>query len=214
MATVQYFTFNPFQENTYIIYDETKECIIFDPGCINVKEQKILSEFISSKELIPKRLINTHCHLDHVFGNAFIHRKYGLDLEIHKGELPVLKAVPQICKLYGLPEPEASPEPKHFIEDNEIIHFGSTSLKALLTPGHSPASLSFYDEKNGYVIAGDVLFYESIGRTDLPGGNLQTLLNSIRQKLFILPENVVVYPGHGDATTIGHEIKYNPFLIG
>lgn len=213
MSIVHFFTFNPFQENTYVIYDETKECIIIDPGCINVKEQKILSEFIASKNLIPKRLINTHCHLDHVFGNAYIHRKFNLELEIHRGELPVLKAVPQICKLYGLPEPETSPDPHRFIEDNDTISFGNTTLKALFTPGHSPASISFYEEKSGYIIAGDVLFYESIGRTDLPGGNLTTLLNSIREKLFILPDNVVVYPGHGDSTTIGHEKKYNPFLI-
>ncbi len=151
--------------------------------------------------------------MDHVFGNAYIHRKFNLELEIHRGELPVLKAVPQICKLYGLPEPETLPDPHHFIEDNDMISFGNTTLKALFTPGHSPASISFYEEKSGYIIAGDVLFYESIGRTDLPGGNLTTLLNSIREKLFILPDNVVVYPGHGDSTTIGHEKKYNPFLI-
>lgn len=212
MARVVSFTFSPFQENTYLIIDDNKECIIIDPGCFDAGEKKQLTSYIEENKLTPVRLINTHCHLDHVFGNYFVANKYNLDLEIHKGELVVLQSVPQICRMYGLPYPEPSPKPSRFIEVGEIISFGDTKLKTLYTPGHSPASISFYCEKDNFVIAGDVLFYESIGRTDLPGGDLATLLNSVRTQLFTLPDDTKVYSGHGIATTVGHEKLFNPFL--
>ncbi len=214
MSLVAKFTFNPFQENTYLVYDETKECIIIDPGTFTDEEKKQLADFIASAGLKPVRLINTHCHLDHVFGNKFVAETWNIGLEIHEGELPVLQAVPQICAFYGLPQPELSPEPTNFIKPGDKITFGNSSLDVFFTPGHSPASISFYSKAGNFVIAGDVLFRQSIGRTDLPGGDLQTLLDSIRTQLFPLGDDVKVYSGHGEDTTIGYEKANNPFLNG
>lgn len=212
MTKVQCFTFNPFQENTYVVYDETKECVIFDPGNINVKEDKILSAFIEKEQLNVVQLINTHCHLDHVFGNQYVVEKYKVEFSMHKGEVPVLNSFIPTCQLYGIPIKVPSPSPTKFIEHQDVISFGNTQLLALLTPGHSPASLSFYCEASGFIISGDVLFRESIGRTDLPGGNFDTLVNSINTHLFTLPNQTIVYSGHGPTTTIGYEKENNPFL--
>lgn len=212
MTKVQCFTFNPFQENTYVVYDETKECVIFDPGNINVKEDKILSAFIEKEQLNVVQLINTHCHLDHVFGNQYVVEKYKVEFSMHKGEVPVLNSFIPTCQLYGIPIKVPSPSPTKFIEHQDVISFGNTQLLALLTPGHSPASLSFYCEASGFIISGDVLFRESIGRTDLPGGNFDTLVNSINAHLFTLPNQTIVYSGHGPTTTIGYEKENNPFL--
>ena len=208
---IQKFTFNPFQENTYILYDQTNECIVIDPGMYTPQEEEELNEFIRGNSLMPKRLINTHCHLDHIFGNAFVHKHYDLKLEIHKGELPVLHAAPQFGRMYGIPY-AGSPEPEIFLDEEDTITFGHQILKVIFTPGHSPASLSFYHEESKTLISGDVLFYESIGRTDLPGGNFQVLEASIKNKLFPLGDSVTVHPGHGPSTTIGHEKHHNPFL--
>lgn len=212
MTQVQIFEFNPFAENTYVVFDDTGECVIFDPGCYTAEERSELKDFIAANNLRPVRLINTHCHLDHVFGNAFVAKTWNLQLEIHTGELIVLQRFPQVCQMYGIPFAEESPMPGRFIEAGETLEFGNTRLKALFTPGHSPASLSFHCKEDGFLIAGDVLFYESIGRTDLPGGDMDTLLKSIRNQLFTLPGETIVYPGHGPATTIRHEMEYNPFL--
>lgn len=212
MADVVKLTFNPFQENTYIVYDETKECIIFDPGCYHAHEKEELINTLQRLQLKPVRLINTHCHVDHVLGNAFVSNTYDLGLECHRGEVPVLAAVGQVCMLYQIPYPEPSPEPSAFIEAGDIIPFGNTELEVRFTPGHSPASLCFYNAQDQFVIAGDVLFRDSIGRTDLPGGDMDTLLNSIRTQLFTLEDAVVVYPGHGPKTTVGYEKANNPFL--
>jgi len=212
MTQVITLTFNPFQENTYLLYDESKECIVIDPGCFNQAEEQILTNKIKELSLTPVRLINTHCHIDHVFGNHFIAEKYGLDLEIHRGEIPVLEAVPQIGKFYGVPLGKPSPQPGRFIEEGEVIEFGKSKLKTLFTPGHSPGEICLLSEADRFVIAGDVLFYGSIGRTDLPGGDLETLLSSIRSQLFSLEDDVKVYPGHGPATSIGFEREHNPFL--
>jgi glyoxylase-like metal-dependent hydrolase (beta-lactamase superfamily II) len=214
MANVLKRTFNPFQENTYIVYDETGECIIFDPGCYSKEEKDSLVQIIDQHSLKPVRLINTHCHIDHVFGNKFVADTYGLELEMHKGEVPVLQAAPQSAAMFGLPLPDGplSPEPGRFIEEGEVIKFGNTELKALMTPGHSPASLSFYCAASDFVIAGDVLFFGSIGRTDLPGGDYNTLIESIRTQLFPLGDQVTVYSGHGPETNIGYEKQHNPFL--
>ena len=213
MAVVSKLTFNPFQENTFIVSDDTGECIIFDPGCYTAKEREELKTFISEEGLTPVRLINTHCHLDHIFGNAFVAETYSLELEIHRGELPVLESAPQVCRQYGIQLPQPSPAPGRFIEAGDIILFGNTSLKALFTPGHSPASLSFYCEADKFIIAGDVLFYQSIGRTDLPGGDMATLLGSIKDEFFPLGDDVAVHPGHGPDTSIGYERKHNSFLL-
>jgi len=212
MTQIQAFEFNPFGENTYIVWDETGECVLFDPGCYTQSERDTLCRFIEENNLRPVRLINTHCHLDHVFGNAFVVKTWGIGLEIHEAELPVLSSFEKVCQMYGVPFEDPQPMPVNFIEAGETLRFGNTRLKVLYTPGHSPASLSFYCEEAGFVVAGDVLFLESIGRTDLPGGNFETLLQSIRSQLFTLPDETLVYPGHGPATTVRHEKEYNPFL--
>lgn len=204
-------TFNPFQENTYILYDETGECVILDPGCSNQKEEMMLDDFIQSHQLKPVRLINTHCHIDHILGNKYVSEKYKLGLEIHEGELEVLNSGKLVAQMYGIPY-DPSPEPSKYLKEEEVITFGNTGLRPIFTPGHSPASLSFLEEKTNILIAGDVLFYESIGRTDLPGGSMETLLKSIEEKLFTLPDETQVFPGHGPKTTIGHERVNNPFL--
>lgn len=209
--TVHSITFNPFEENTYIISNDANECIIIDPGCSNREEQSDLSELIRQNHWKPARLFNTHCHIDHILGNAFIVSTYGTGLEIHRGELPVLKAGTAVASMYGIPY-EVSPDPVGFIEPESEIKFGEGLLKVLFTPGHSPASICFYNEADGWIIGGDVLFYESIGRTDLPGGDHNTLLHSIRTRLFTLPGETIVYPGHGPQTTVGYEKMFNPFL--
>jgi glyoxylase-like metal-dependent hydrolase (beta-lactamase superfamily II) len=210
---VQTLEFNPFGENTYVVYDRTKECVIIDPGCFDDAERSELQQFIQDNGLRPVRLLNTHCHLDHVFGNRWVAQTWGLGLEIHRGELPVLDRVPTACQMYGIPWTEPLLPPSRFIEPGEVITFGVSKLQVLFTPGHSPASLSFYNEEEAWVVAGDVLFYEGIGRTDLPGSDLPTLLESIRNQLFTLPPATLVYPGHGPTTTIRHEMEESPFLI-
>lgn len=215
MAQVHFFAFSPFSENTYIIYDETKECIIIDPGCYTELERKTLSKFIQKHDLTPVRLINTHCHLDHVFGNRYVAETYKLALEIHEGELPVLESVPVVSQMYGIPNVQQSPDPDpdKFINEGDVITFGNTALNVLFTPGHSPASVSFYCKEDNFIIGGDVLFQSSIGRTDLPGGNLNTLMKSIFEHFLTLPDETIVYSGHGNPTTVGAERKGNPFIL-
>ncbi|MCB0570319.1 MAG: MBL fold metallo-hydrolase [Phaeodactylibacter sp.] len=216
MAQIIKLAFNPFQENTYVVYDESGECVIFDPGCYTREEQQLLVNEISRKKLRPVRLINTHCHIDHVFGNQFVHEHYGLPLEIHRDELPVLQAAPQSALFFGLPIPNGklSPEPERFIEDGQVVSFGNTRLEAIFTPGHAPGELCFFCEESRFLIAGDVLFFGSIGRTDLPGGNHNTLIDSIINRVFPLGDDVTVYPGHGPDTSIGYERRHNPFVGG
>ncbi len=208
---VHSFTFNPFQENMYILSAPNKECIIIDPGCFDQQERQELKEYITTNKLKPVRLINTHCHIDHVLGNAFVAKTYGLKLEIHKGELPVLEAQVHTASMYGVPY-ETSPAPASFLEEDDIVELNGHKMKVLYTPGHSPASICLYSETDGWLIGGDVLFYESIGRTDLPGGDHETLLKSIRTQLFVLPNETIVYPGHMQSTKIGYENMFNPFL--
>lgn len=211
MLTVKIFTFNPVSENTYILYNEAKEAIIIDPGSYFEEEKEQVKNFIESNNLRLVQLLNTHCHLDHVFGNKWIYETYGLELFLHPNEEQVLSFAPQSAKTWGMPF-ENYQGPLHFLQNNDTIKFGDNELKVLLAPGHSPGSICFYSKEQKFVIGGDVLFKESIGRTDLPGGNYNALLQSIKQQLFVLPDDVKVYPGHGDVTTIGHEKKYNPFL--
>ncbi len=206
-------TFNPFEENTYFLIAPSKECIIIDPGCFDEKERKELKDFIQENELKPVRLINTHCHIDHILGNAYVAEQYKLGLEIHEGELPVLKAGMTVAGMYGIPY-DPSPIPTRYLQENDEIELDGIPLRVLFTPGHSPASICLYNQKDKWVIGGDVLFYESIGRTDLPGGDYDTLINSIRTQLFSLPDDTVVYPGHGQETRIGYEKMFNPFLKG
>jgi glyoxylase-like metal-dependent hydrolase (beta-lactamase superfamily II) len=209
--TIHSFTFNPFQENTYIIAAPSGACIIIDPGCFESYEQDELTAAIHKMGLQPVRLINTHCHIDHILGNAFVAKTYNLGLEIHQGELPVLRAGIAVAGMYAIPY-DPSPDPVSYLEPGSHIDLEGNAIKILFTPGHSPASICLYDEQGGWVIGGDVLFYESIGRTDLPGGDYDTLINSIRSQLFVLAPDTVVNPGHGQATTIGYEQTFNPFL--
>ncbi len=208
---IKLFTCNGFAENTYLLYDETNEGVIVDPGCNDEVERKRITDFIDSKKINLKRLLNTHCHIDHILGNRFIHDTFGLALESHKGEVPVLEAGETVASMYGI-NYDSSPPIEIFHDEGDIIEFGNSSLQVLYTPGHSPASISFYHEASKNLIAGDVLFNGSIGRTDLPGGNFDTLIKSIKDKFFVLDDDVNVYPGHGPYTTIGHEKRTNPFL--
>lgn len=211
MIHVASFTFNPFSENTYVLYDQTGECLIIDPGCYNEAERKRLTTFIKKEQLNPVLLINTHCHVDHVAGNRFIAQHYNIPLAIHKGEEPVLAFAVQAGMMWGF-NIEESPKASVFFEEGDVVKFGNSELSVLFTPGHSPASITFYSQPDAFVIAGDVLFRGSIGRTDLPGGSYRTLISSIEQKLMPLANEVIVYSGHGTPTTIGHERRYNPFL--
>lgn len=208
---VDFFTFGPFQENTYVLHDETKECILIDPGCYDDAERAELVAFIEHHKLKPVKLLNTHCHIDHVVGNRFISEKYGLGLEIHEKDLKTLQALMQVAHLYGL-NAEPSPEPETFLEEGDKIRFGVSELDILFTPGHSRGSICFVSHEQRFVIGGDVLFYGSIGRTDLPGGDHETLIASIKTKLFPLGDDFTVYSGHGPETTIGFERENNPFV--
>lgn len=211
MAHIVSFTFNPFYENTYVIYDETGECVVIDPGCYSKEEMEELGDFITRKQLKPKYLINTHCHIDHVLGNKFVADTWRVPLLMHKGEIPVLHEVVNYAPTMGMYY-KGSPEPEIFVNEGDIVTFGNTSLKVFFTPGHSPASVCFYNEADKFIVSGDVLFRRSIGRTDLPGGDYATLMQSIREKLMVLPDEIKVYAGHMQPTTIGEERRENPFL--
>ena len=211
MFTVKEFTFSPVQENTYVIYNESVDCCIVDPGCYFSNEREELQHFIDEQGLRPKYLLNTHCHLDHVFGNKFVHDTYGLTLHIHQKEKLVLDYAPESGKMFGLPFQNYQGD-LIYLQDGDEIKLGNDVLSVLFTPGHSPGSISYYCEAQNFIVSGDVLFNMSIGRTDLPGGDFDTLINSIRNKLFVLPDDVLVYSGHGPTTTIGYEKKNNPFL--
>ncbi len=205
------FTFGPFAENTYLVYDDTGVCLVIDPGCNDASEQQVLVDFIESNQLQPRMLVNTHCHIDHVLGNRFISDKYHLELYAHKGETPVLESCVMVASMYQIPY-NPSPSIEKFLDEGDTIEIGEISFSILFTPGHSPASISLYNAQHNTLIAGDVLFRRSIGRTDLPGGDMDTLLSNIRNKLFTLPAETTVYSGHGPSTTIGEEIRENPFL--
>ena len=213
MLTVTSFTFSPVQENTYVVYNETGECCIVDPGCYFGNERNELKEFIQTSGLTPKYLLNTHCHLDHVFGNKFIHETWGLPLHLHEKEQPVLDYAPTFGVSWGLPFDNYKGD-LIFLREGDTIPLGNDALQVLFTPGHSPGHICFYCQAQQFVIGGDVLFRESIGRTDLPGGNFDTLIASIRNQLFVLPNDTLVFSGHGPQTTIGYEKVHNPFLKG
>lgn len=211
MLTIEVLTFGPFQENTYLLYNDAKECAVIDPGCYEDYEKKMLLKAIEDLQLQPKFLLNTHCHLDHVFGNKLVAETFGLQPWIHPKEAPVLQRAPESGLRFGLPF-DAYEGPLQWLEEGTELVLGTDRLKILFTPGHSPGSVAFYCETQKFVIGGDVLFRQSIGRTDLPGGDHATLLSSIRRELWPLPDEVVVHSGHGTQTTIGHEKRENPFL--
>ena len=211
MLTIKSFEFNPIQENTYILYNEFNDCILIDPGCYFDAEKEELVAFITDNKLAPKMLINTHCHLDHVFGNKFVSEKYTLTLQLHEKEKTVLAFAPTSGLMYNMPFDNYAGE-FIFLKEGDTINLGKDVLKVLLVPGHSPGSLAFYCAEDKFVISGDALFKNSIGRTDLPGGNHEQLLKSVKENLLTLPGETTVYSGHGPATTIDNEKINNPYL--
>ncbi len=211
MLNIKVFTFNPFQENTYIVFDETKECVIIDPGMHNSSEEESLRSFIEENELKPKLLLNTHCHLDHVFGNGYCMDKFNLGLKIHKADLPTLEFGSTAAAMYGV-NFDGSPEPTEFFEDRDIIRFGNTELEVSHVPGHCPGHVVFIHHESKVIVGGDLLFQGSVGRVDLPGGNGAELDNSIRTKIYTLSDDYRILPGHGPETNVGFERKNNPFV--
>jgi glyoxylase-like metal-dependent hydrolase (beta-lactamase superfamily II) len=194
-----------------VAYDETLQCIIVDPGCYDAKDNAVLSKFIEENKLKPVALVNTHCHLDHLFGNKFVSDTYQLEPIMHKADLPLLEYAPLTAIQYDLHLDEL-PEVGKFVEEGDVIHFGNSSFEVLFTPGHAPGHICLLNRDEKIILSADVLFHLSIGRTDLPLGDHATLLKSIKEKLLVLEEDVVVYPGHGPNTSIGFEKKNNPFL--
>ena len=211
MLTVKAFSFNPVEENTYILYNEKKECCIIDPGFYFAAEREKFKGFIEETNLQPTLLLNTHCHLDHVFGNKFVHDTWGLSLHIHEKEKQMLDLAPASGEMWQLPFENYEGE-LTFIKENSGIKIGNDELEIRFAPGHSPGHVCFYDEVDGFAICGDVLFHGSIGRTDLPGGDFHTLINSIQTQLFTLPDETKIYCGHGPMTTVGFEKMNNPFV--
>ncbi len=211
MLQIQLFTFNPIQENTYLLFNESGECAVIDPGCYFDEEKTEVKSFLETKGLTAKLLLNTHCHLDHVFGNKYIADTFGLQLQLHEKEQAVLAYAPTSGLMYNLPFDNYQGK-FTLLKEGDIVKLGNDEMVCLETPGHSPGSLCFYCKKQGFVIGGDVLFQRSIGRTDLPMGDHATLIKSIQEKLFVLPPETVIYPGHGPSTTIGEEKRENPFF--
>ncbi len=212
MITIKAFEFNDFHVNTFVLYDETSDCVIIDPGCITDGEHKELTSFISQNKLHPVKLFNTHAHIDHIVGNKFVATTYNIGLEVHKGAMSFLHSAKGYAVAFGFDNVEFV-DPVGFVEEGDVIKFGNSELKVLYTPGHADGSICFYSEKENFIIVGDVLFRDSIGRTDLPSGDFDMLMKSIKTKLFELPANTVVYPGHGGTTTIEYEKENNPFVM-
>lgn len=211
MLQIHSFTFNPYQENTYLLSDEKGDCLIIDPGMSHYQEEKIFTDYIEQNNLTPIALLNTHCHIDHVLGNHFIYEEYGLIASFHEGEIENFVSVMAYAPQMGIPYTQA-PIATTFLKETDKINIGKHNLDILYVPGHSPAHLCFYSADQGFLIGGDVLFKNSIGRTDLPGGNHQQLLENIQKKVYTLPDETVIYPGHGPTTTVGHEKHHNPFV--
>jgi hydroxyacylglutathione hydrolase len=208
---VHAFEFSPFQENTYVVTDDQSgEAVIIDPGCYEQAEKEQLAAYVEAQNLTVRYLLLTHAHLDHVFGAAFVKRKYGVELYLNEQDVPILEDVPNRCHLFGLRGYEPA-ERDHNLAEGDVIRFGNTELHVVATPGHAPGHVAFINHADRYVIGGDVLFRGSVGRTDLPYGNFDTLLHSIRTKFYTLPDDYVVYAGHMQPTTIGQEKRSNPF---
>lgn len=213
MLHVKVFLFSPIGENTYVVYNDDNQCVIIDPGCYDERERETLSGFIESARLKPVQLVNSHGHLDHVFGLDFVARRYSLVPHIHAEEQAILNWAPASGLMWNLPFDAWQGEVRYLAAGDKVC-LGSDCMEVLFTPGHSPGSISYYAPGEGFVIAGDVLFRESVGRTDLPGGDAAILSRSIREVLYALPESTRVLSGHGPETTIGWEKKHNPFVRG
>lgn len=209
---IKMFTVNPFLENTYVLYDDTREAAIVDCGCLSEHEQNELRTFIESNKLIVKHLLNTHLHLDHQFGNYFAAQAFGVLPEAHAADANQIDNIEELCSLFGLTQRVKKQPLGRTIDEHDVIAFGHVRLEILYVPGHSAGSICFYNRADGIVLSGDVLFHGSIGRTDLPGGNFEQLIDGIRCHLLTLPDNTQVFCGHGPATTIGFERINNPYL--
>lgn len=210
--TVKPFVVSPFAENCYVCHD-AGEAVLIDPGTTAETERRAVLDYLTRNGLRVRHLLLTHAHIDHIFGCAFFARAFGMRWELHEADLPLLDNAELQARMFGV-ELERPPTPATSLVEGGAIRFGRATWQVLHTPGHSPGSVSFYDEANGFVIGGDVLFRGSIGRTDLWGGSMEVLLDSIRTKLLPLPDETVVYSGHGPSTTIGAERAANPFLLG
>ncbi|MCG8411349.1 MAG: MBL fold metallo-hydrolase [Bacteroidales bacterium] len=211
MIKIKTFVFNSFQENTFVLFDETKNCVIVDPGCSKESEFSLLDQFIEENELEIQSIVNTHCHVDHILGNAYLVNKYKVSSIAHKEDLHLIKRSKDMAAVFGLSLDEP-PVPNHLVDEGDEIKFGNSVLQVKHVPGHSPGSIALYSCTDNFIIVGDVLFAGSIGRTDLPGGDYDTLISSIKEKLFTLDDNVIVYPGHGSSTSIIREKQTNPFF--
>lgn len=208
---VAQFTFNAFAENTFVLWDESKEAVIVDPGMTDENEDVILFDFIEEQQLKPVLLLNTHCHIDHILGNQAVINRYKVEYWTHRNELAMLERAPSASMMWGVPYRE-SPLPTKFIDEGDKVRFGNTTLDILFVPGHSPGHLAFIHRDEKLVIGGDVLFQGSVGRVDLPGSNPHDLVASIQNKMYALPDDFTVYPGHGSETTIGREKQSNIFV--
>ncbi len=211
MGKLKTFTFNPFQVNTYLLYDDTGQCVIIDPACYEDTEKKMLAEFIRKEKLEPLFVLNTHGHVDHILGNNFITKEFNIPLKAHKGSLYFIEKGKEYAQVFGF-EIQDQVKPDEFLNDGEVIDFGNQQLKVIHTPGHADGSLCFYHQEDNLLFCGDVLFKAGIGRTDLPTGDYEKLIKNIKEKLMVLPEEVIVCPGHGPDTTIGEEKNNNPFI--
>lgn len=212
MLNIKKFIFSPFQENTYVVWDQdTNVAAIFDPGCVEQSEEILLSDFIESRSLSVKYLLNTHCHIDHIFGNAYIKLKYDCEFLAPEKDVFLIDMMHEQASMFGL-NVKLSPKPDRLISGETSIALAGSNLEFLFTPGHTPGEYSIYSKENNFCITGDVLFKEGIGRTDLWGGNFDTLISSIKTKLLTLPESTIIYPGHGEESTIGYEKIHNTFL--
>ncbi len=211
MLKVEKFVVNPIQENSFLVYDETNECIIIDAGFYYGEEEDEVDYFIEKNGLKLVKLINTHCHFDHILGVEYLKNKYNTPFEAHQeDEFLIERAVAQGA-MFGVEMKPVSGIDNYITEDT-IIKFGNTELQVIHVPGHSPGHVALYSAKHKILIAGDIIFYGSIGRTDLPGGDYNTLITGIKEKLMVLPEDTVIYCGHGPETTVGFEKMNNPFL--
>jgi glyoxylase-like metal-dependent hydrolase (beta-lactamase superfamily II) len=212
MIAVKSFEFNYFSVNTYVLHDETGEAVLIDCGCFRREEELRLNNYIIAHKLTLKHLLCTHLHLDHVFGNEFAYRMYGLKPQAHKADADALPSAQEQARLFGLQDNIQNIPVEKYIAGNDTITFGNSELTALLVPGHSPGSLAFYNKKNGFAVTGDVIFNGSIGRTDLWGGDQKVLIAAIKDKILSLPDETILYPGHGPETNVIGESMNNPFL--
>ena len=209
---VKIFVNNPWQENTVVLYDETKEAVIVDCGCFSERERQALQGFVAEKGLKPVALLDTHLHVDHIFGNGFVHEVYGLDARAHEADRFFVDDFGHYAAMLGVQGMTPPPPLGVVLKDGEVVRFGHSVLEVIHVPGHSPGGVCFYSEADGLLVAGDVLFAGSVGRADLPGGSMEQLVRGIRERLLVLPDDVRVIPGHGGMTTIGEERRMNPFL--